>query len=367
MDIAVSGVTATTATVTISAGTASVPLEYQVSYSPGFSFCVAPVIAAGNLSGAGGMVIALSGLNQDSPFYFRAREIIASVAGPWSTTVGFVTPVSVAPSTAPAAVMIEPAMLVIPSPVLAWAADNVVSGYPVANLGRDAPVAWRSYAAGDIHAFEVRIAPGKVDTIALLMSNAPEAATVTIRAGADAANVNGGSPSFTTAALPFRASANIAGRPGYHALIRLPATQSYPYWRIIINAPIGPGHVFHLEHAILGLNRKSKNYALDKVETPLDQGTLERTRSGNPARVRGIRMRRVDFELSVMKEADYELLYHDIARLVGSTDPVLAVPNTRAGAFLHDRILYGVIAGGRILNPASPRFTRGFTIESIIA
>src|SRR3546814_6682697 len=68
------------------------------------------------------------------------------------------------------------------------------------------------------------MAPEPIDTIALLQSNIPEDATVLIRVGTTSATADANYGPY-----PFRASANVPGRPGYHGLFRLPAAVSKEY------------------------------------------------------------------------------------------------------------------------------------------
>ena len=133
---------------------------------------------------------------------------------------------------------------------------------------------------------------------------------------------------------------------------------------IIQNAYQVPGGVLSVDHLIMGQNRVSKNHALEKIETPAPFTSSERKRSGIVDRVRGMPMRKVDFELQMLTEAQYETIYGDLWRL--ENEPVLVVPNSKSGAFLHDRILFGDLTGGRTVNPSSPRYNRQFTINSII-
>lgn len=348
--------TATTANVTLTAPPADGTLDVQYSARADFMLGVSPLVkgvAVGNFT--------LSGLNSGSTYYVRARARRASGAvEDWSNVIAVRTSDGPARVVSPAAVMIEPAMLVVPAPVLSWQDGGAgVAGYPVENLGHDGPTAWVSKGAAP-HTFIAELGATPVDTIALLMSNAAPDATVTIKAGATAAGA-----AYSSGALTFRASAALPQRPGFHALIRLPAPQTHRYWRVEISSA-NFADQFHLEHAVFGLNRVTKNHSVDKAETPIDLGGLNRTRAGNPVRTLGARMRRVDFDLSVMTEAQFETNYADLWHLVGSTEPVLCVPNTKANAFLHDRILYGPITGGKIVNVASPVYTRGFTIESIL-
>ena len=231
-------------------------------------------------------------------------------------------------------------------------------------LFRSGPVAYKSYVSSGSHAIEAVMAPDPVDTIALLMSNLPENATVNIKAGATQANVRSGSPAFTTGPLSFRASANLPGRPGYHGLFRF-AQQRLPYWRIEITAADLTGGILHLEHALFGWNRSTKNHSVSRSEAGTDGGKLERLRSGVPDRVRGYRGRSASFDIAMLTEAQDWTNYQDLSYRVGSTDPVFVVPNTRPGAFFHDGFLYGSLTM-KNARPSSLRTTRTFSIESIL-
>lgn len=353
-------ITATTAAINISAFAADGTVEIQCAIRPDFKNCVCPVITGLPLTSP----YTVQGLTQNTPYYLRARSRRASgAAEDWSSILTFKTALTAGPDLSTPAILITPAMVVVPVPVVEWTGllAGDVAGYPCANLAFDAPVAWRSMLTANVAAFRARISPQPVDTIALLMSNAPEDATVQVSAGNTAAATD-----YTPAAQAFRASANLTGRPGYHALVKLPSPQTFPYWKVTITCPTGLSGPFHLEHAILGFNRSSKNHSVDKVESPLDFGSYDRTRAGIPQRMTGLRGKRVDFEISMVNQLQFETLYADLPRLVGATDPVLIVPNSKAGTWLHDRILYGVLSGGKAANPASPVYSRSFTIDSIL-
>jgi hypothetical protein len=362
MDIAISLITATSARATMTPRTAGHGLQLQYSTRADFSLAVSPIVTvASDVT----TQVDLPGLNQNTGYYVRAREydLVEGDETDWTAIAGFRTDLDGVWDASSASITHEPAMVIIPQPVLAWHAADEVDGHPAENLGYDAPVAWRSI--GTPHSFTVEIAPEPIDTIALLMSNASEATQVTVQAGATLANAQGGAPTFTTGPLDFRASENLPGRPGYHALIRLAAPESFAFWHVIIAGAL-PGDQLHLEHAIFGLNRATKNHAVDKVETTLDLGGVSRGRSGAPLRALGYRMRKVDFEIAAMSEEQYETIYADIGQKVGLTEPVLIVPNSKQGAFLHDRILYGTLTASQATNLRGPLFTRRFTIESIV-
>lgn len=337
-------------------------IEYQICNRPDFQFCIAPVFSAGASA-------TLYYINQDTSYYVRARSVLSSGARePWGPVLGARTPLFASPNTAPSGVLIQPAMIVVPEPVLRWVCASIpVGGYPVENLGRPSPVAFRTYdtvSDPEVLTFDMVTAGGPVDTIAVLNTNMPESATCIIRAGADENNVASGSPSFEFIA-PFRASANLGSRNGYHGLFRLPFTINYPYIRVLMVTRL-PGLVGHIEHAVAGQARMSKNFSGDMTETPIDLGVLSRGRSGNADRIPGFRMRKVSFDLSFITEAQFETRYRDLGWRVGSTDPVLVVPNSKAVAFLHDRLLYGALSASKYVNPTSPRWTTSFTVDSII-
>ena len=362
MTLSVSSTGTTTANIAAATLPANGTLEVQYSVDPDFAFCVAPIVTGITRASP----IALTGLNQDATYFVRARGRLSDgSAEAWSNTVGVRTGIATAPSLNSGAVMIQPAMIVVPNRVLSWAAGSGVAGFPVENLAYDAPVAFRSYTASGAHVIEASMAPDAVDTIALLMTNLPEDATVVIKAGANAANVQGASPTFNSGSLAARASANLPGRPGYHALFRLGQVVKQPYWRLEITANSLFGKTLHIEHAIFGWNRATKNHSVDRQESTNDLGEVKRLRSGVPDRTRGLRGRTASFDISMLTEAQDWQNYSDLGYKVGNTDPVLVVPNSKAGTFLHDRILYGTMTV-KTSNPASPKYTRSFSIDSIL-
>lgn len=309
------------------------------------------------------------GLNQNSEYYARGRTITSGlVVGAWGATVGFLTADGADWSTAPQAIMIEPAILVRPAPILAFTNSLETAGYPASNLDRDDPqLVWSYNHAANDAALYIETAGGPIDTFSILDTTASEATTITVK-GADAiATLTGGGADFSQGPAQFRASANLPQRHGYHSLVRLPAPQKRRFWRINVSAPSNSrSGVFMARYLVAGLARTAKNISADKVESPLDLGGLDRNRAGGPDRIWGHRMRKVDFEISMMSEMQFETQFSDLWRLVGLTEPMLVVPNSKSNAFLHDRILYGAIQQQRVLQPASPRFSQGFSIESLI-
>src|SRR3546814_6155905 len=87
-------------------------------------------------------------LNQATSYYIRVRSRRASgVAEPWSIVYPFRTPVNAAQVTTPAAVMVQPSIVVTPVPITSITSATSVAGFAVDNLLIDAPVASRSTQA----------------------------------------------------------------------------------------------------------------------------------------------------------------------------------------------------------------------------
>lgn len=332
-------------------------ITFQYSSRADFRNCVAPAVSVPPAS-----PLLVPGLNAGSLYFVRARSVRADGSvEDWSNILALKTLAGSARSTAPNAVMIQPAMIVVPAAILS--SDDLgegVAGFPIDNLFFDGPVGFRTVETGGVYAFVVEVGDEAIDTIAVLSTNCSPDATITIKAGSTAAGLD-----FTTGPLPFRASANLPQRPGFHALVQLPSPERRRFWRIEITDDL-LSNVLHAEHFVLGLNRATRNHSVNKTEQGIDLGLLDRSRDGNPIRAAGFRHRQVDFEISMLTEEQYELSYADLDHAVGSTLPVLCVPNSIRNAFFHDRILYGAISSGRVVSPASPRFTRGFAIQSVI-
>jgi len=339
---------------------ADTTLEIQYSFASDFVFCPSPIIRPpANVAS-----FRLSGLNQRSVYYFRARTRDAQGnVGAWGDVEAWRTNAAGAWSTAPAAVMIEPMMLVVPEPILSIVtAPAPRAGFLAANVLRDSPVPLvidGANAVGGIYTYEIRFDTGgvDVDTIALLNTVCEESATIEI---ASISSLAGADPAVIYAGA-FRPSVNLPSRPAYHGLWRLGAVRTNRYWRVRITSAV---RVLWADYLVVGRNRVSKNHALEKTEESAWLGSMERRRSGTADRISGLQMRKVDVELQMLTETQYETTYRDLVYRQGK--PILCVPNAKSGAFFHDRILYGDLTGGRATNPTSPRYNRAFTINSII-
>lgn len=359
MTLSATAIGETSATLIFGALAGDGTIEVQLATRPDFQFCVCPIFSVARQA-----QYQIQALNQRATYFARCRARRASgAAEDWSGVTAFRTLDGAARNTAPGAVLIEPALIVTPEPVLDWVSATTVSGFPASNLGVDAPVGWKSASGGEFDALFARTAGSPVNTIAVLNTNMPENGRLWVQAGpAPDFYLTGQGLINVIFQRPFRASANLPGRPGYHSIFTFPEV-AMPFWVFYFMGQ-KPGGVLWVEHVILGRNRVTKNHSVDKTESPIPRGSVERQRSGIPDRVAGVPMRKVEFDISMLTEAQYEEAYGDLA--AWENEAVLVVPNSRAGAFLHDRILYGDLKGSRTFNPASPRFTRSFSIESLI-
>lgn len=340
----------------------------EVQYTPrrDFVFGVAPLVSYAP-DGNGRFVI--ESLNQGNTYAMRARDLRTSdgARSPWTDVLRAYTPINQVRDVAPLSVMVRPAIVVVPEPVR-WSVPFLsFAAYPPSNLETDSPHEQFAITGPSID-FETAGAP--FDTIALLETNIPATATWRLTLYATAADRDSGiNPAYSTADVQFHASPNLPGRPGYHGLLRLPAPRTERFGRLTLSAGLGavpPASLRVFTYGVVGLARTAKNIAADKVETPLDFGVLERTRDGVPDRRPGFRARRVEFEIALMTEAQWETQFVDLRHRIGLTDPVLVVPNTRAGSFLHDRILYGPLSTNRASQPYTQRFTQQLVVESLI-
>lgn len=362
--LTITGITATACSIAFTNLPGGGTVEIQIADNPDFRGLVA-------INAYAATPAAIAGLNQRSSYYARGRTVTSGgVYGAWGATEGFRTSDGAAWDTAPQNILISPAILVCPEPILEMSA-NEVAGWPETNLLRDDPqLMWMVAQAGagpytaTVH---IRTLGQPIDTFALLGTNAPEASTLQIKGTTTMARALASDWDYSGAANAFRASANLPQRPSYHHLTRLVAPLNHKVWTLIISSanPFSMGR-FQALYLAVGLARTAKNITTEKTETPLDLGSIDRTRSAGPNRVWGFKMRKADFEISVMYEMQWETQFADLWRKIGLSEPVLVVPNSRTGAFLHDRIMFGTVSQQRATNVNSPIFTQAFSVESLI-
>jgi hypothetical protein len=362
MTLDYSAVTATTLTLTFGGTTPGTYANIDVQYStrPDFLFVPSPLFTIATAAN-----YQLTGLNQGCLLWVRAREKTAGGAvQPWTTPALMVyLPISVARVTTPATIMVTPAIVVMPTPIRQVVPAGVVAGYPGSNLLTDSP-GEQCWFTGTTIDFETSGEP--IDTFALLSTNIPAAGTWRVMASATQGGL--AAPTYNLGVdVSFQPSAGLPGRPYYHGLLRLVAPQAFRWWRIQFTAAAAPpANLKVATFMVAGLARTAKNIAADKVESPLDYGALDRLRDGTADRRIGYRGRRVEFDIAMLTEAQWETQFADLRQRIALTDPALVVPNMQSNAFLHDRILYGPVQSNRVQQPNATRFTKSLAIESLI-
>jgi hypothetical protein len=361
MTVELSQAAAADTTLTLNMTYAGSPGSIDIQYATRrtFEYCAAPIISV-----AAAAQVALTGLNKAGTYWIRGREVSsAGDRSDWGSPRAFTT--TGAGSYPVIQIQVAPAQIIIPARPSRWYAGSApVAGYSVDNMGRPTPAAAHrmGYQNGAAY-FYVETDGSPIDTIALLETNLPEGARVRIIAADTAAAVVSGG-SYASASQSFRVSAGISQRRGYHGIIRLPSPITNRFILIEISGETATGGVVHITHAVFGRARVATNYS-DMTDTSFDLGTFNRSRDGSPDAVSGFRGRRVDFELPLMVESKHEALFADLAQRVGTTDPIFVIPNSKEGAYLHDRLLYGNLTTNRGTN-SNARFTRSLSVESII-
>lgn len=297
----------------------------------------------------------------DTIYYWRVRKTNAG-NGPWSQTYMWATlPGAAAPVPAYNGFSIIPAILVVPEPLADLVATNVEAGSVVDNLVNDDPMSTLRIGPAGPTAITFRTSGRPIDTFAFLGTLANEDVTWRIRGAASAAAVTA-APLVDTGVVQFRISNGIGRRQHYHAFRRLGQTYTHEFWRIDLT---GFTYFFMARHLVVGLARSSVNISRGQGSTPMDMGRIERTQFGAPDRVRGWRGRNVEFPLSWISEAEFEAKWRDLDQLVGTTDPVLALPNPKASVYLNDRIAYGEIVDMRAEMMRGTKYARQITVRSL--
>jgi hypothetical protein len=338
----------------------TVGIDWQYATRRDFEFCVAPIVQV-----PVDTFVGVEGFNRAQTYWIRAREYFADGSrNPWTEPRAFTT-LPGADNFPNYPIQISPALIVIPMRPSQWL-GNAPAGYPVANLGRPSPMAaLRQVPNGGLFGFQIETDGSEVDTVALLETNFPEGAQVRVIAGDTLAKATGQvAPDYVGPFQNFRASENLPGRRGYHCLIRMAVPIRHRFMGLQIGGTLPPVGIAHITHAVFGKARVIKNYG-DMTDQPFDLSTMDRMRDGTPDAVAGFRGRRVDFELAAMTEAQHEAGFADLAQRVGLSEPVFIIPNSRPGAYLHDRLLFGNLTANRQTN-SNARFTRSLSIESVI-
>lgn len=346
--------TAASLTIGVAAGAGETAFELEFNRADDFASddsLFKTGLAAGNA--------AVAGLPADTPFFVRGRSTNGPAPGAWSASLLVAT-------LPPAAVgdyfgfSIEPSFLIVPEAIDQIDCAQAEAGAPAYNLLGDDPAATLRSQGANVTIY-AHTAGRLADGVSLLGTMLGEAATWRVRAADTVANT-AAAPGLDSGVVPFRASPNLGMRPSYHSFFRAPAPVALPWWRIDV---VNPGPTFIARNLVIGLVRSSVNFSRGAGHEPYDMGTVQRTLYGTPDRVRGWRGRTVDFQLSWLNEADFEAKWADLDRLVGTTDVVWILPNSKASPYRHDRIGLGVIEQTRAENVRSSKFLRTISVKSI--
>lgn len=311
-----------------------------------------------NANAAGDVVF--PDLVPDTPYYFRARKTNGGV-GSWSATLMGATLVPTQAQVPYTGFSIEPAILVVPEPLVLQGSGGIAAGSLGTDLFNDDPMATVKFTSTVGSYLEIRTPGRSLDVISVLGAQANENVTWRVRAANSLANVTA-APLVDTGLVSFRINPGIGRRAHYHAYRRLAAPVTHEWWRIDF---AGFTQSFFARHVVMGLARASVNLSRGAGHNANDMGQMQRTVFGSPDRVRGWRGRRVEFPLSWLREAEYEAKWRDLDHLVGTTDPVLALPNPKLNAYLNDRIAYGHISQARSEMMRGDRYLRQLEIDSL--
>ncbi|MES2903279.1 MAG: hypothetical protein V4696_03760 [Pseudomonadota bacterium] len=338
----------------LTAGGGETQFEVEANRQPDFSSDDS-LVKTGLAAGA----VTFTGLPAETPFWFRGRSTNGGVKGPWSLLLLQATAVPAAPA-AYTGYSIEPAILVVPEALSQMQCAAADAGSTADNLNNDDPLSVLRSSSGSLSIiFNTGGVP--LDVIALLGTMANDGATWRIRCASSQANLTA-SPTMDTGTVALRVSTGIGRRPSYHAYRRLSASRTDAWWQIDI---VHTAPQFIARHLVVGLARQSVNYSRGAGAVPMDLGQMARTTFGAPDRTPGWRGRQVDFALSWLSETEYETKWSRLDQLVGTTFPVLALPNPKANLYLNDRIAYGHITGMRGENVRDAKWSKSLDIASL--
>lgn len=319
------------------------------------------------LAGITASPITVTGLPNGVPFNMRLRA--TNVASAWSNTV-FAATSEVTVDTSYGGFSVDKAMVVVPVQIFNISpfagTGTPVTGFPGSNLLRDDPQSTFRASKGSFGIdFETSGEP--VDTFALLGSLAAQGVTWQILGYTSAANRSAGTSVIANSnVITYRVSPTIARRRFYHGLHQFGSLSAATttFWRILFDATaLGPQ--FIARNLVVGKALTSVNASRGSGSSPQDFGSVQRNRFGTPDRIAGWRGRSVDFELSWLNEAEYHAKYAALEQLVGTTQPVLAIANSKRNVFLNDRIAFGNLTGSRAEVVRSGKHTKSFEVASL--
>lgn len=202
------------------------------------------------------------------------------------------------------------------------ASGNVKAGYSALHLNRQKAIglAWRSddtanlWVRGDLGSTKA------IDFMGILQANALPGTQFRLRLGTTQAQVDGTAP-YDSGVQTFISPAFTSDDGFYHAHWELPSVQNARWWRIDIS-----GHTGDFEAANLVLGKKFEpqrfyNYGFQRgVE---DLGSASETPFGVIDEQPGITIRKIQFTLAWVTEAEFETGFQPLFKRIGKREPVL--------------------------------------------
>lgn len=311
------------------------------------------------------------GLPSGTTWHIRA---LSNGSGAAYSNIVVAATTEVATATAYAGFSVDKSLLVDPVTIASisdgYGANNArLAGFPPFNLLRDDPQStWQvipSVGAALHTTLTFQTSGEPIDTVAILGTLASDDMIWSI-SSAPTVGGFGGAGSTASGDLPFRCSPSIGRRQYYHALYSLPAPTTNRFWSITItSSPLVHSVSFIARQLVLGLARQSTNPSQGASESISDTGTFSRGRFGTPDRVAGWRGRAVSFEMSWLRETEYQAKWAPVLTLVGKTKSVLALANGKRNVWTNDRLAFGPITDMQGENMKSSRHSVGIAIDSL--
>lgn len=200
---------------------------------------------------------------------------------------------------------IEKPVFCVPVDLGAIACGNQRANSPAIhlNLHKSPGLVWRSNGDADLWIRGKFAEAQSINLLTLLAANAQSGTKIRLRLGASAAEVDGAAAPYDSGYVDFIAPAETTDSGTYHALLRFPDLVAM-WWRIDIS-----GHSGDFEAADLVMGsavQTGRFYDKGWGIGPHDLGDIEYSRWGVAAETDGVMLRKLDFNLSWVSEAEYK-------------------------------------------------------------
>lgn len=197
-------------------------------------------------------------------------------------------------------------LFVVPLDLGTVATGNEVAGFAASNLGRHKALGltWKSSGNTNLWVRGQFAASRAIDFMSLISANALPGTLIRLRLGTSQAEVDGGSAPYDSTALAFISPAITRDDGLYHSHLEIGSVQNATWWRIDITGHTGD---FQAAHLVLGNSiEPSRFYNLDFQYGARDLGGLDFSRWGVFDESPGAVLRRLEFTLAWVSEAEFE-------------------------------------------------------------